>query len=209
MPPTPTRHDIRIETVTGAELRGHLPRLGELRAEVFRAWPYLYEGEFTYETQYGQAFATSPRAGLVLAWAADTIVGAATCIPLDDEDFEVRAPFLARGYDLRRFFYFGESVLLAPWRGIGIGVDFFRYREAHAMSVSDADFACFCAVQRPDTHPGRPTDATTLEPFWQRRGYTKRPELVCHMSWLDVGDVDETVKPLVFWMKSLRGTPLP
>jgi len=200
---------VRLETVTGPALLTHLAHLGDLRATVFRAWPYLYEAEPDDEAHYLATYANSPRAGLVLAWDGPEVVGAATCLPLQDETAEVQAPFRARGLDPGRFFYFGESVLLPHYRGHGIGVSFFRHREAHALAVSDADFACFCAVQRPDDHPARPKDATTLEAFWEKRGYTRRPDLVCTFSWKDIGDTVQTAKPLMFWLKSLRGKPLP
>ena len=48
-----------------------------------------------------------------------------------------------------------------------------------------------------------------LDCFWARRGYVRRPDLACEMAWSDIGDTAETSKTLVFWMKSLDGTPLP
>jgi GNAT superfamily N-acetyltransferase len=204
-----TTSGIRLETVTGPALRDHLPRLAMLRAAVFRDWPYLYEAEPDDEAGYLSPYQTSPRAGLVLAWDGNDVVGAASCLPMTDETADVQAPFLARGLDPAGFFYFGESVLLPAYRGQGIGVGFFQHREAHARAVSDADYACFCAVQRPDDHPARPRDNPTLEAFWMKRGYTRRPDLVCTFAWKDVGDTMQTRKPLMFWLKSLRGKPLP
>ena len=200
---------IRLETITGPALSRHLGCLGALRAEVFHAWPYLYEDEPDDEAAYLATYANSPRAGLVIAWDGDVPVGAATCLPLADETPEILAPFLTLGLDPSRFFYFGESVLRPDYRGQGIGVGFFQAREAHAKSVSDADFACFCAVQRPADHPARPADAAALDTFWIRRGYTRRADLICELAWKDRGDSKQTHKPLMFWLKSLHGKPLP
>jgi GNAT superfamily N-acetyltransferase len=201
--------NLRIETLTGAALRPMLPALARLRITVFRAWPYLYDGDPAKEHEYLPTYAHSPRAAVVMAFDGETPVGAATCLPMEDEGEAVTAPFRARGLDLSRFFYFGESVLLPAYRGRGVGVAFFQQREAHARAVSDADFACFCAVRRPDDHPDRPQEAVPLDMFWTRRGYTGRPDFVCTMSWRDVGHSAETSKPLTFWMKSLTGAPLP
>ena len=204
-----TNEPVHVETFAGEAMRAHLPALGRLRASVFRSWPYLYEAAPGSEDRYLAAYATSPGAGLVLAFAAGEAVGASTCLPLQDETANVQAPFLARGLDVRQFFYFGESVLLPAWRGRGLGVAFFRHREAHAAAVSDAEFACFCAVQRLPDHPARPAGAATLDAFWHKRGYVRRPDLACEMSWRDVGDAEETRKTMVFWMKALRGARLP
>jgi GNAT superfamily N-acetyltransferase len=199
---------IRLETVTGAALRRHLPALARLRAEVFRSWPYLYQTEPEYEVGYLETYAASPGAGLVLAMQEGEAVGASTCMKLSDETANVQAPFLARGLDPARFCYFGESVLLPAFRGRGLGVGFFQRREAHAMSLG-AEFACFCAVERPLDHPARPAAATTLDAFWHKRGFARRPDLVCEMRWRDVGAAEQTSKTMVFWLKSLRGAALP
>ena len=112
------------------------------------------------------------------------------------------------GY-LRRFFYFGESVLLSEYRGRGVGVAFFAAREAHARRVSGADFATFCAVIRPPDHPARPAGYVPLDDFWKKRGYVARSDLVCALRWRDLGEAGEGEKRLGFWMKSLRAAALP
>jgi hypothetical protein len=45
-----------------------------------------------------------------------------------------------------------------------------------------------------------------LDAFWRHRGFTPHPELVCRMSWRDMGDLAESEKPLSFWLKPLTGT---
>jgi GNAT superfamily N-acetyltransferase len=200
---------IRIETLRGTALLPLLPALAGLRIAVFRDFPYLYEGDEAHEVEYLRSYAASPRAGVVVAFDGDTPVGAATCLPLADETDNVIAPFRARGWDAGRFFYFGESVLLNPWRKRGIGVAFFAAREAHARAVSACDFSTFCGVQRADDHhPGRPADFVPLDGFWRNRGYT-RLDLACSMTWREVGADIPTPHTLGFWAKSLTGAKLP
>ena len=201
--------EIRIETITGAALEPLVPALGQLRIAVFRDWPYLYDGDVGYEARYVRTYIESPRAAVIVAFDGAAPVGASTCLPLAEETDNVQAPFRERGWDVRRFFYFGESVLLRAYRGRGIGVAFFDAREAHARRVSDCDYSCFCAVIRPPDHPLKPADAKPLDSFWRRRGYTPYPDLICRMAWKDLGEEHETEKRLTFWMKSLTGTPLP
>jgi GNAT superfamily N-acetyltransferase len=200
---------IDVSRVTGEALPALIPDLARLRVQVFRAWPYLYDGDENYERDYLQIYVSSPRAAVIVARAGIHIVGASTCLPLSDETASVQAPFRDAGYDPARFFYFGESVLEPGMRGRGLGVRFFQEREAHARAVSACDYAAFCAVQRPDRHPSRPADTTALDEFWTRRGFTRRPDLACKMIWKDVGVPDSTEKTLVFWLKSLTGAALP
>lgn len=199
----------RIEFFAGPAMLPHLPALARLRIAVFRDWPYLYDGSLDNERSYLASFAQSRNAGLAVAFDGDAAVGCSSCLPLAEEDDNVRAPFAQRGWDLGRFFYFGESVLLPAYRGQGIGVGFFRAREAHARAVSDADFATFCAVRRPPDHKLKPPGAVPLDAFWRKRGFTPYPDLVCTMHWKQVDGPGKAENTLSFWLKSLTGAPLP
>jgi GNAT superfamily N-acetyltransferase len=198
-----------FRTVTGADLPPFIPALARLRIAVFRDWPYLYDGDCAYEESYLRIYAESPGAAVVLAFDGDAVVGASTCLPLADETGNVQAPFHAAGIAIDRVFYFGESILLKPYRGAGAGAHFFAEREAHARRVSACDIAAFCAVARPADHPARPADAVPLDAFWRRRGFTPYPSLTCEMRWKEVGGAAETPHRLSFWLKSLTGAPLP
>ncbi len=193
-----------VETLTGAAIRPFLPALARLRIAVFRDWPYLYDGSEAAEARYLDRFAASAQAALVIAREGGEIVGCSTCQPLAEQDEALRAPFRAAGIDPARIFYFGESVLLAPWRGRGIGVAFFAAREAHAKSFARYDQAAFCAVIRPDAHPLRPRGAVPLDAFWTKRGYTRRPELVGRLAWKQVDSDGEVENRLMFWTRDLR-----
>jgi hypothetical protein len=80
---------------------------------VFRAFPYLYEGDRAYERDYLSAYAQSPGAMVVGAFAGDLLAGAATAAPVCDRADTFAAP--RRGAPLRPLHppcYFGESALL-------------------------------------------------------------------------------------------------
>lgn len=199
---------IRVETVTGDAMERHFADLALLRTTVFRGWPYLYDGKPDTDGAYNH-YARNPRAGMVVAFDGESAVGCSTCQPLPDEDANITAPFAAHGLPIDRFFYFGESVLLPRYRGQGIGVRFFTEREAHARRVSDADYACFCAVRRVPDDPRRPPDAKPLDTFWRHRGYAPLPGIACTMAWKEVGNSGKVANTLDFWAKSLTGRALP
>lgn len=194
---------IRVVRFTGEQMRARLDDLARLRIEVFRAWPYLYEGSLEYERGYIARYAQARTGTIVVALDGETVVGASTALALDEEADYVRAPFVRAGMDTAEIFYFGESVLLPQYRGHGIGVKFFEEREAGARAFG-YPLCCFCGVQRPDDHPMKPADYVPLDAFWGKRGYVQRPDLVASFSWRDIGDVAETAKPMVYWMKDLR-----
>jgi len=200
---------LRIERHSGERVLEFLDELARLRIRVFREWPYLYDGDMAYEAAYLHTYAQAAGSVVVVAWDGDTIVGASTGIPLIRETEEVRAPFERAGMVLEQVFYLGESVLLPQYRGQGAGVAFFEHREAHARSLGGFRLTCFCGVQRPDTHPARPTDYVPLDGFWRHRGYQKQPQLSTHFSWKEIGEAVESPKPMTFWMKSLDSVTTP
>ncbi|KGM06106.1 putative acetyltransferase [Methylophaga thiooxydans] len=194
---------LRLERLSGDKLNHFIPELAQLRIQVFRDWPYLYDGDLAYEEKYLQTYIEAPDSVIVLAFDGDKVVGASTGIPLQHETDEVKAPFIAAGYDVSKIFYCGESVLLSEYRGQGAGVAFFDHREAHAEAIGEFNYSCFCGVQRPAEHPRRPPDYVPLDDFWRKRGYEKYPELNTTFSWKELDEHDESPKPMTFWMKRI------
>ncbi|WP_439271603.1 GNAT family N-acetyltransferase [Pseudochrobactrum sp. HB0163] len=195
---------VRIETCSGSRIAPFIDDLARLRIRVFRDFPYLYDGDMAYETNYIATYANSPGSFFVLALDGDKVIGASTGIPMQDETEAFKAPFAEHGYKPDKIFYFGESVLLPAYRGAGIGVRFFEEREAHARQSGQFEMCCFCAVERPQDHPARPHNYQPLDQFWNKRGFFHKPELRTFYSWRDVGNSAETAKPMSFWIKELN-----
>lgn len=193
---------ITTRPLTREELTARLPDIAALRINVFRDWPYLYDGDAAYEESYLRPYINSPRAVIVGAFEGEALVGAATGAPLAEHADDFAAAFDGTGIDLSTVFYCAESVLLPDYRGHGIGHAFFDHREAHARDHGFT-LCAFCAVIRPEDHPARPAKARSLDPFWRGRGYQPLDGVIADFSWKDLGDADETRKPLQFWMRTL------
>ncbi|MDD5578875.1 MAG: GNAT family N-acetyltransferase [Methylobacter sp.] len=193
--------NIRIERCSGAALQQYIPELARLRIEVFREFPYLYDGDFDYEKKYLQTYMDCSDSVIVLAFDGDKIVGASTAIPMKYETNELKKPFIENAYNLDDVFYCSESVLNKQYRGLGIGVRFFEQREAHAEDLGGFKHITFCCVERPIDHPRRPADYAPLDQFWNKRSYFKHPELRTTYNWKDLDDIKETPKPMIFWLK--------
>ncbi len=191
---------LRVEPHSGAFLRPLLPQLARLRIEVFRDWPYLYDGTLEYEERYLGKFVDMPDHVAICAFDGETLVGASTAAPLRHEHDEFTAPFAAAGQAVEDIFYFSESVLLSAYRGQGLGHAFFDGRERHAHALGYARTA-FCGVIRPEDHPARPAGYRPLDAFWRKRGYRPLEGIIARFSWLDVGEREETEKPMQFWGK--------
>ncbi len=203
---------IRIERLSGRQLASGLPDVARLRIAVFRAWPYLYDGDLAYEEDYLADFARAGGAIIVAAYDGDDIVGAATGAPLMEHTPGFAALFASHGLPPESIFYCGESVLLERYRGQGIGHAFFDHREAHARALRDAashpiSHTAFCAVIRDADDPRCPPGYRPLDGFWQKRGYRRVDGMIGHYEWREIGETTETRKPMQFWARALAANP--
>jgi GNAT superfamily N-acetyltransferase len=194
---------IALARLTGEHLKAALPELARLRIAVFRDWPYLYDGTLDYEEVYLAKLAAGKGALVVAAYDDRRMIGAATGAPLAGQAEEFAAPFQARGFDIGRIYYFGESVLLKPYRGRGLGHAFFDEREAHALGAGAFTHTAFCGVVRSNDHPMRPPDYVPLDGFWRKRGYARMDGMVASFAWKDIGETAETAKLMQFWMRAI------
>ncbi|MEO7735974.1 MAG: GNAT family N-acetyltransferase, partial [Kofleriaceae bacterium] len=87
-------------------------------------------------------------------------------------------------------------------RGLGLGGRFFEERERHARALGFRA-AAFCAVVRPPDHPQRPPGYQPPGALWRRHGFVRRPDIVAVFDWRDLGDTEETAKPMELWIKEL------
>lgn len=198
--------EISIKHLTGEAIAPWIPDLARLRIEVFRDFPYLYDGTAEYEENYLRTYTRTRDSIAVLALDGDRVIGASTGLPMADETPEFQQPFTERGYDPAKVFYCAESVLLREYRGRGVYKHFFTGREGHARALGRFDWCCFCGVQRPKDHSLRPLDYAPLDPIWSKFGYVKHPELRTSYHWKDVDQDGETDHEMVFWLKSLHET---
>lgn len=194
---------LQLQRLSGAAINSWLSELARLRIQVFREFPYLYDGNVAYEERYLKTYVDAPDSVMVLARDGERVIGASSGLPLAAETPNVIEPLLTHGYDPQRIFYYGESVLSPAYRGRGLGKRFFEEREAHVRERSRFDIACFCAVDRPIDHPRRPADYAPLDGLWNRQGFVRHPELHTTFSWRDLDEETESPKPMVFWLKKL------
>ncbi|MBY8964936.1 GNAT family N-acetyltransferase [Algiphilus sp. NNCM1] len=197
--------ELSTHLLNGEGARPYLDALARLRIAVFAEWPYLYDGSLQYEQDYLEQYLREPRSLIVLVRDGEQAVAASTALPLESAETEMQAPWRNDGAVLDEILYFGESVVLPAYRGLGLGRRFFALREAHGRALGRSR-CTFCAVQRPADHPARPSDYVPNDAFWQRLGYRRRADLHCTFPWVDIGDDQESHKTLIFWERPLEPT---
>ncbi len=199
-------HGLTIRAYRGEEAQPFLADLAQLRLQIFREYPYLYEGDLAYETEYATSYRNCPDSILVVAQDQGKVIGISTAFPLVSamsKKMELNKAFADHPHPMSDYFYFGESVLLPQYRGSGIYKEFFRYREAAALRHG-CNRSLFMAIDRPATHPAAPEGYESLEPMWHRFNYQKEPKLVANYLWKEVGATEETEHTMVGWSKTLQ-----
>ncbi len=194
---------MEILRLNGEAARPYCDELAELRVRVFHDFPYLYEGTLDYERRYLETYFKAKHSFILLLRDQGRAIGATTGIHASEEEASFREPFIRAGYDTKRVFYFGESVLDDSYRGQGLGKLFFKEREAYARSLGFIDHLSFCAVVRPKDHPLQPKGYRPLDEFWLSQGFQKKEGMTTHYRWLDRGESEETEKLMQYWMKSI------
>jgi len=196
----PASPPIDVRCFSGAAVLPYLEALAALRIAVFREWPYLYEGDPAYETNYLATYAHSADSLFVLAFEGAEPVGAATGVPLAAEPPGFSEPVRAQGIDPAQVFYFGESVLLPAYRGRGIGRRFFDERERFAASLG-FPVTGFYAVLRDLGDPRRPAEYRPLDPFWRGRGYAPLEGAVAELEWKETWHEQASEHRMQFWVR--------
>ena len=67
--------------LSGSAIAPYVPDLARLRIEVFREYPYLYDGDEAYERKYLQTYLDAPRSLAVLVYDGAQLIGASTGLP--------------------------------------------------------------------------------------------------------------------------------
>lgn len=193
--------DVNIITCHGTEILLYLDAAARLRIEVFREYPYLYDGSEEYEREYLAHYLQSPDSVFVCALAGSNVVGISTALPLKDAEESFQLPFLRQGKSITEIYYLGESVLRSAYRGRGIGHAFFDHREKQARELGYR-ITAFCSVIRAEDHPLRPHGYRDHTAFWNHRLY--RPSGLCaELAWKQIDSIGEVENRLEFWQRDL------
>ena len=73
--------------------------------------------------------------------------------------------------------------------------------ESFVKSIDKYKAITFATVVRDENHPHKPAGYKSPDGLWEHLGYTKTEDLVCNISWKEIGEKQKTNKPLLFWIK--------
>ena len=194
---------MNIKILRGRDILPYIHKIAELRIAIFHEYPYLYEGDLTYEEKYLLMYSQTKDAILGIAEDNHKVVGAITGLPLTKSMEEIKSLFTEHKIPAERIFYLGEIVLLQEYRNQNIGYTMYEQLEKAVKAAKLYEKIALCEVVRADNDLRKPLDYKSLSSFWNRQGYVKQTNLVAYFSWKEIGDTAETKHPMVFWIKNL------
>ncbi len=191
--------DIKIRTLVGPGIKTYIQSMVKVREQVLGEIPYLQLAAAESDLNYLKHVIMSKDSIAVIVFDGSKIIGCAIGMPLSEELPGFQEPFIKLGLPTQEYFYFGFSALLKPYRSRGIGHHFFDLREEHVRHLKRFTKSCFTSSVLPKGLASS-AEQTSLETFWQKRGYIQHPEMTCRLPILD----HHFVISLKFWIKELQ-----
>ncbi|AIT09265.1 hypothetical protein LO80_04300 [Candidatus Francisella endociliophora] len=187
----------------GLEIDKFLNDVIDLRIKVFREYPYLYDGNLEYEREYFKDFIKDSTARVILVKDADKVVAVATSIALSNAHLcdDTHKPFVEKGYDVERFYYYGEIMIDQDYRNQGISKQIYQLREKEAKSLG-FDKLCFATIIKDSDNI--PADYFDPNKMWKSMGFVERLDMRVECSWPKIqadGSTKEQTSGLNFWIK--------
>lgn len=191
---------ISIVTLKGEKIHAFIPELAKLRIQLFREYPYRYDGTLEYEHKYLETYVQCPESCIIVALDENTVVGAATGIPLEYEIEAFKTPY--QNEEIKNLFYVGELLLLPNYRGQAPFIPMMKAMRKEALAYH-ANKVVFCAVDRPINDPKAPTHYVSLERLWRYFNFRKMAEKYTFLSWKEIDEDNESPKKMIFWERDI------
>ncbi|HIJ97353.1 MAG TPA: GNAT family N-acetyltransferase [Desulfuromonadales bacterium] len=191
---------ITEQLLTGSAIADALDVLATLRLDIFREYPYLYEGRREDELDYLGTYATTPDACVMLAYDGSAVIGAATGMPLMQEDAQMCDAFAGTALPLDKVYYIGELLFRPAYRNSGLGRKLLVLLESYIRSLGSYHTLTCATVERPDGHPLRPHDHIPITRFLAHTGFVRFSGVTTHFAWQETDGVKRD-HPMQFWIK--------
>lgn len=197
--------DLEFVSLRGKLIEEYLEQIAVLRLEALQEFPYLYEGKINFEKDFLKTYSESSNSLIEIVKDENEVVGVTSCIPLSEESDEMQRMYTNQGYDVRRIFFFGESLILPKYRSEDIYREFFKRMEEHIIDVQPtSEFAVFGSIKRSKNHSLYNEEYKKLTDFWTTLGFKEDRKLFLEFKWKDINKKSESVKKMVFWKKPIR-----
>jgi hypothetical protein len=205
------KDNIHFKQLSGYEGTPFIADIGQLIIDVYKEWPYLYEGTTEEQTQYIQKrYIEKPNSMIITAFEHKKLVGLGMGVPLSEAPDHYLAPFRCDNrcleFPLEDVFYVGELIVKPEYRQQRIAKEICQMMGNHILNSHRYQAVAFCTVNRPsDFHLAhlKPENYFSPDSFWEELGFTKYENLTFTGVWRLVQESDESQHQMIYWVKKL------
>lgn len=191
---------VQIEVLKGKEVLPYLSDLATLRISEFKNYPYLYDGNIEREGEYLSTYAKCKDFVMLVMLDQEKVIGATTGLPMKEEDDDFKAAFDGAKYDINDIFYIGETIILPQYRNKGLSRRMLKKIEQQAKDQGYR-LLSLATINRSSDDIRQPKDYISVDGLWQKYGYEKQADIKASLSWCEVGQSEETIQEMIFWLK--------
>jgi len=200
--------DLEFKTYQGKEIEAFIDKIGQIRLDAFKEFPYLYKGDLDYERAYLSEYTKHEKSLLILVYSFNEIVGFITGAAIDsklsitEDAFKL---FKSKGLSPSSFYYIGEIIVLKEYRSFDLSSKLLKEVEDFALAQGYSS-TCFLTVVREDDHPLKPKDYKDTAKLWEFHKY-KRMNLYTKYKWTTIINSTDAIyqeNRLEYWCKSLN-----
>ena len=195
---------MKIIFLHGKEILPYIDRIIQLRIQLFKGWPYLYEGSLEYEESYFEGYVSSDLSTAVLVLDHDQVVGCAIGLPVAESLKEIGQIFKDQGQPSGKSYYLSDLLLQEEYRGKKIGQNMVQTLEKAVMGLQDFSAIYLCEIVRDPKDSRKPPHLHSLDKFWDKQGYEIVPDWLIQLKWLEVGAKKPISHDLRFRKKTMH-----
>lgn len=197
-----------IEIVKGDDIQLYIKEISEFRIRYFRDFPYLYVGNFDYESKYLQGYSDDQCSLLAtIRNKKKQLVAISTGLPLSSPSPILENAlqlFNKAGISPSKIYYYGEVIIDYPHRGKGLLKEIFRFQDNHVKALGFTRSA-IATVIRDDKDNRAPGGYLNPDIIWQNLGYRKTA-IVFEYNWPTLqfdGTTQDSANQMIYWVKDL------
>ena len=153
----------------GNELEELIPEIAKARLELFKEFPYLYEGTYENELKYLTDFVKNPKSIILTAHEADKLIAFVTATAVEsgfDLTEAIKDLMQKEDIDTSKYFYISEMMVYPEFRSFELQNKLKKDIENYAKENSYTK-VCFLSVFRENDHPLRPEGYKEISRLWK------------------------------------------
>lgn len=194
---------IHVETFQGKDIAVHSQEIVNLCNQIYREYPYFYNGDDAEYTAYLKTYSQSENAVITLAFDGDIVVGLAAGIPMTDTREFYQQTLKDHRFDLLSIFYLGEFGLHPAYKDQGIEEAMYQTIEDFARHDGRFKAVYVWELDKPADSELKPAGFLPRDDFWENLGFKKHPRLEFEILWTNIGDDVESSHRAVYSIKNL------